>query len=74
MTRLLGAAEVAELLGLTRQGLRLRRAQPDFPEPIANLKATPVWDHDSLVEYARSRTAHYVERAAIEELAWGNPE
>jgi hypothetical protein len=54
---LLGAAEVAEFFGVDDANLhRWRRrgvALPNgrrvlFPEPVAKLKATPVWDRSSL--------------------------
>jgi len=60
---------VAELLGLTRQGVRERRGQPDFPAPVAELRATPVWTRDDLIEYACSRSARSEERVAIARLA-----
>lgn len=41
---LMGAAEVAELLGVTRQRVnQLATDAPDFPEPIAVLQAGRIW-------------------------------
>jgi hypothetical protein len=65
---LLGAHEVAELLGLSRVGLLDRRRQPDFPAPV-ELRCGPVWTRDDLIEYACSRSARLEERAAIARLA-----
>jgi hypothetical protein len=49
---LLGAAEVAEeLLGTTKRRLGQLMDQPDFPEPVARLKAGPVWLKSSFEAY-----------------------
>ncbi|HWQ24688.1 MAG TPA: hypothetical protein VNK94_11340 [Gaiellaceae bacterium] len=68
-TDLLGAHEAAQLFGLTRAGLRKRRAAADFPAPAAELACGPVWTRAQLVEYARRRSARYYERPAVEALA-----
>lgn len=39
-----GTAEVADLLGCSRQQIYSLRQRDDFPEPVACLAATPVWD------------------------------
>jgi hypothetical protein len=71
---LLGSSEVAELLGLTRQGLHRRRAEDgDFPSPLAELKATPVWSREQPQQYARERAARLEERAGVERLAAEDP-
>jgi hypothetical protein len=69
MSTLLGAQEVAELLGLSRQGLHRRRLEEDFPPPTVELKCGPVWHRDDLIEYACSRSALREERTAIARLA-----
>jgi predicted DNA-binding transcriptional regulator AlpA len=41
---LVGVAEVAKMLGITRQRVdQIVRAHPDFPEPVAELAAGRVW-------------------------------
>jgi hypothetical protein len=40
---LLGVAELAERLGVSRQRAWTVTGRPDFPEPVARLEATPVW-------------------------------
>ncbi len=40
---LVGLAEVAELLGVTKRTATSYCARPDFPEPLQRLAATPVW-------------------------------
>jgi hypothetical protein len=43
LPRLVGLAEVAELLGVNKRASRYTR-RPDFPEPLARLSAGPIWD------------------------------
>jgi hypothetical protein len=40
---MLGTTEVTQVLGVTRQRLHELRASGRFPEPIAELAATPLW-------------------------------
>ncbi|MGP1283152.1 MAG: AAA family ATPase [Parasphingopyxis sp.] len=50
---LLGLAEVADMLGVTKQNVaNWRSRREDFPAPIANLKSGPVWSTDSIVDWA----------------------
>lgn len=39
-----GTAEVAEVLECQRQQLYSLRKREDFPPPVTELAATPVWD------------------------------
>ncbi len=41
--QLLGIAEIASLLGVSRQRVYELRAKPQFPRPVAELAAGPVW-------------------------------
>ena len=66
---MLGAQEIADLLGLSRQGLHKRRKRSDFPEPYAEVAATPLWTDDQIRAYARDRASRFEEREQIEELA-----
>jgi hypothetical protein len=45
---LLGVAEVAAELGVSRQRLSELRRRPDFPAPVSELAAGPVWSGSSL--------------------------
>jgi hypothetical protein len=45
---LLGVAELAERLGVSRQRAWTVTGRPDFPDPVARLKATPVWTAGSV--------------------------
>lgn len=54
-SELLGLAEVAELLSTTRRNaIRLTQAE-NFPEPIARLRATPVWERSDVERWAKQR-------------------
>ncbi|RIV81434.1 AAA family ATPase [Pelagerythrobacter aerophilus] len=50
---LLGLAEVADVLRVSKQNVANWRARrQDFPPPVANLKSGPVWSTDAIVEWA----------------------
>jgi predicted DNA-binding transcriptional regulator AlpA len=66
---LVGLAEVAALLGLSKPATFRRAQQADFPAPLAELAAGPVWDRADIVEYAPRRVDQFKERPAIEALA-----
>ena len=42
--RLVGLAEVAELLNVSKRSASRYTHRPDFPEPVARLAAGPIWD------------------------------
>jgi predicted DNA-binding transcriptional regulator AlpA len=44
MHHLMGVREVADLLGVTRQRAQQITRGADFPPPVAELKAGPVWE------------------------------
>ncbi len=51
---LVGLTEIAELLGLTRQGVDyLVRNDPSFPEPVAVLHAGRIWEREAVDAWAR---------------------
>jgi predicted DNA-binding transcriptional regulator AlpA len=56
VTDLVGAAEVAERLGLAHPQTvhTLRRRDPSFPEPVAALKRALVWNWPDVESWARS--------------------
>ena len=41
---LMGTAEIAELMGVSRQRVHQITQRPDFPEPVARLVAGHIWD------------------------------
>jgi hypothetical protein len=52
---LLGLAEVAELLRTTRRNAIRMTGLPDFPEPVARLRATRVWKRADVDRWAKRR-------------------
>jgi len=40
----MGTAEIAELMGVSRQRVHQITQRPDFPEPVARLVAGHIWD------------------------------
>jgi hypothetical protein len=79
---LLGLAEAAELLGLSKAALGERRRRrgrrgnllPAFPAPIAELRCGPIWLRSQLDEYrdelARRRRMSRFERRFGQPLPW----
>lgn len=53
--RLMGTAEIAELLGIFRQWADVLTGRRDFPEPVAVLKAGRIWLAEDVERYARER-------------------
>jgi hypothetical protein len=50
---LVGVAEVADLLGISRQRVNvLLRTARDFPVPVAELKACRIWRREDVVRWA----------------------
>lgn len=50
---LVGVAEVAALLGVTRTRIGQLSKTPDFPTPVARLAAGPVWRREDIELWAR---------------------
>jgi hypothetical protein len=51
---LVGIAELAELVGVTRQRASTLARRPGFPEPLAELASGPVWDLRMVERFVRS--------------------
>jgi hypothetical protein len=53
---LVGAAEIAERLGIKRPHLihDWRRRHPEFPKPVIELKGTLIWEWPAVEVWARS--------------------
>lgn len=47
----LGVSEIARMLGVSRQRVSELRARPDFPDPVAELAAGPVWKETHLLRF-----------------------
>ena len=52
---LAGLAEVAEVLQVTRRHAIRLTSEPNFPEPVARLRATPVWRRAEVERWAKRR-------------------
>lgn len=52
---LVGTAEVAELLGLTRQRVQQLARDPGFPAPIAKLSAGWIWRRADVEQWIRDQ-------------------
>ncbi|MFC6154044.1 helix-turn-helix transcriptional regulator [Nocardioides yefusunii] len=50
---LAGAAEIAELLNVSRQRVHQLTEGDDFPDPVAVLKAGKIWERADVVAWAR---------------------
>jgi predicted DNA-binding transcriptional regulator AlpA len=50
---LVGAQEIAEMLGISRQRLTQLASRADFPEPVAELAQGRVWETAAIREWAR---------------------
>ena len=70
---LLGLAEVADLLQVTKQAIANWRARrEDFPAPIATLKSGPVWSTDSILRWADQEGMQLAPTPTEEEVDGGN--
>jgi len=52
---LVGSAEIADMLGVSRQRVQQLIARPDFPKHVVRLKMGKVWKRVAVVAWA---TAH----------------
>lgn len=48
---ILGTAEVAEVLGVSKQRIHALRKMAEFPEPVKVLASTPVWHRAEVVHF-----------------------
>lgn len=53
MPELVGATEAAALLGVSRQRFHEIRRTLDFPDPLAEVAATPLWTRAGIEEFLR---------------------
>jgi serine/threonine protein kinase len=52
--RLGGISEVAAELGVSRQRIGQLRSQPEFPDPVGEISAGPIWDLDAIERWNSS--------------------
>ena len=50
---LVGATEIATLLGVSRQRVHQLAAGDDFPKPTAVLSSSIIWEREAVEEWAR---------------------
>ena len=53
-SELVGAAEIAALLGVSRQRVDQLSRHQDFPEPLTELASGRIWTRQSIEEWARA--------------------
>ncbi|WP_315766724.1 MULTISPECIES: ParA family protein [unclassified Bradyrhizobium] len=59
---LLGLAEIAALLGTTKQVVsNWRTRKPGFPHPVVELKSGPVWQREDIVRWAKREGVSFAE-------------
>jgi len=64
--KLLGLAEIAELLGVTRQVVANWKARkPTFPKPTAELKSGPVWEYADVASWAKTERIPLAEQPRV---------
>ena len=59
---LMGAGEIARLLGVSRQRVQQLAQRPDFPEPVAVLDMGKVWKAEDIRAWAVRRAGPGPER------------
>ncbi|HKW77094.1 MAG TPA: ParA family protein [Terriglobales bacterium] len=65
--KLLGTSELAALLGVSRQAVsNIRARNSDFPAPVAELKAGPVWNEGDIIAWAARAQVNLSPRAVSE--------
>ncbi len=53
MYELVGVAEIAEMIGVSKQRVHQLASREDFPRPVASLIAGTIWRRDDIVDWAR---------------------
>jgi chromosome partitioning protein len=71
---LVGLAEIAALLGTTKQVIsNWRTRKPGFPQAVAELKSGPVWAREDIVKWAKREGVPLAESAKPEGVARKGP-
>lgn len=52
---IVGLSEAAAILGVSKQRVDQLRKKDAMPEPLAVLRATPVWERSAVEQYAQER-------------------
>jgi predicted DNA-binding transcriptional regulator AlpA len=53
MHHLVGTAEIAAMLGVSRQRVHQLTARDDFPQPVAVLASATIWEREAVEAWAR---------------------
>ena len=53
ISELVGAHEIAQMFGVSRQRISQLTARPDFPRPVVTLAMGSVWDGEEVRQWAR---------------------
>jgi predicted DNA-binding transcriptional regulator AlpA len=48
---ILGTAEVAEVLEVSKQRVQSLRQMREFPDPVKVLASTPIWDRADIIKF-----------------------
>jgi predicted DNA-binding transcriptional regulator AlpA len=48
---ILGTAEVADVLGVSKQRIANLRKLAEFPDPVVHLASTPLWDRSDILDF-----------------------
>jgi predicted DNA-binding transcriptional regulator AlpA len=51
LDNILGTAEVASVLGVSKQRIHSLRKLAEFPEPVIQLASTPLWDRSDILVF-----------------------
>ncbi|SDX81762.1 hypothetical protein [Paenibacillus sp. CF384] len=49
--KLVGSAEVSEILGIDRRNMHHKRKTKGFPDPVLVIKSGPLWIEDAIIEF-----------------------
>jgi predicted site-specific integrase-resolvase len=61
---LVGIAEVAEIIGVTRSSARVYRVQGLLPPTLTELACGPIWDRNDIEKWEANRRARTAENVA----------
>lgn len=56
MDKLVGAQEIADLFGVSRQRVHQWRELPDFPKPVSKLAMGLLWYEPEVLEWGQNAT------------------
>ena len=48
-----GTAEIASVLGVSKQRIASLRKMKNFPDPVIELASTPLWDKNDIIAFLR---------------------